>query len=99
MVMITYKTTWLRNSEDKNLNICQYENLEWNLEFIYIVVWFTNLFQIQKYNWIFILTEIFWISVLQELNIATSAAAPREQVHEQLRLENIMHTDLNFYRC
>jgi hypothetical protein len=28
MVMITYKTTWLRNSEDKNLNICQYENLE-----------------------------------------------------------------------
>lgn len=47
VVIITYKTTWLHNF---SLNFYQYGNLESDLEFIYIVFLFTNLFQIQKYN-------------------------------------------------
>jgi hypothetical protein len=96
MSIITYKTTWLCNSEDKNLNFRQYENLESDLEFIYIVFWFINLFQIKKIQLNFRFNWIFWIWICQELNIATSAAAPRGRVHEQLRLENITCRDLNF---
>jgi hypothetical protein len=50
--IITYKITWLCNFIT-TINFHQYENLESNLELIYIVFLFTNLFQIQKYSLIF----------------------------------------------